>query len=67
MIDREIGDRRGEGNALYNIGQALYQLGEPEQAIAVTEAALAIFEQIEFPHIAIVRETLAAWQAARSQ
>lgn len=66
-INREIGDRRGAGSALYNIGQALYQLGECEQAVAAGEAALAIFEETEFPHLAVVREALVTWRAGDSE
>ena len=41
-ISREIGDRRGEGNALGNLGLAYSDLGEPRKAIEFYEQALAI-------------------------
>jgi tetratricopeptide (TPR) repeat protein len=51
-IVREIGDRRGEGNALWNMSLALDQLGERAQAIKHAEQALIIREQIEDPNAA---------------
>ena len=39
---REIGDRRGEGNALGNLGLAYAALGQVEQAIGFYEQDLAI-------------------------
>jgi tetratricopeptide (TPR) repeat protein len=62
LIDREIGDRRGEGNALWNMSLALDQLGERAQAIKHAEQALIILEQIEDPNAAKVREQLAKWR-----
>ena len=61
-IAREIGDRRGEGNALWNMSLVLNQLGDRAQAIQHAEQALSIFEQIEDPYAANVREALAAWR-----
>jgi hypothetical protein len=62
FIDREIGDRRGEGTALWNMSLALDELGERFQAIQHAEQALAIREQIEDPRAAKVREQLASWR-----
>lgn len=53
-ILREVGDRRGEGNALGNpstllragLGMAYADLGEPRRAIELHEQALAIFRDI---------------------
>jgi tetratricopeptide (TPR) repeat protein len=59
VIAREIGDRRGEGNALGNLGNAYAGLGEPRRAIEFLRGALDIFEAIEDPHAAHVRETIA--------
>lgn len=59
-IDREIGDRRGEGIALWNMSLALDELGERAQAIQYAEQALTIYEQIEDPRAANVRAYLAA-------
>ena len=46
MIAREIGDRRGEGNALGNLGNAWADLGEPRRAIEFYEQALVIAREI---------------------
>ncbi len=56
-IDREIGDRRGEGTDLWNLSLALDKLGDRAQAIALAEAALKIREQIEDPRADKVRKT----------
>ena len=41
-IDREIGDRRGEGNDLGNLGSAYAALGQAERAIGFYEQRLVI-------------------------
>ena len=61
-IVREIGDRRGEGIALWNMSLVLDHLGERAQAIQHAEQALTIFEQIEHHYAARVRAKLAAWR-----
>ena len=61
-IALEMGDRRGEGYALWNMSLALDQLGERAQAIQHAEQALTILEQIEDPNAAKVRAQLAAWR-----
>ncbi|HKQ74564.1 MAG TPA: hypothetical protein VJ810_12810 [Blastocatellia bacterium] len=58
-IAREIGDRRGEANVLYNWGDELVKLGEDDRAIEMIEAALAIYEQIESPWAEVARKRLA--------
>ena len=45
-IAREIGDRRGQGNALGNLGNAYSDLGEPRKAIEFYEQALKISKEI---------------------
>jgi tetratricopeptide (TPR) repeat protein len=45
-IGREIGDRRGEGNALGNLGLGFYTLGQVKKAIKYYEQALAISREI---------------------
>jgi tetratricopeptide (TPR) repeat protein len=45
-IAREIGDKRGEGNRLGNLGNAYSALGETRRAIAFYEQALAIDREI---------------------
>jgi tetratricopeptide (TPR) repeat protein len=62
-IAREIGDRRGEGNALWNTSLALRTLNEPETALAMAREALRIFEEIEHPGAAMVRQAVAEWEA----
>jgi len=46
VITREIRDRRGEGNALGNLGNAYYSLGEPQKAIEFYEQLLNIAREI---------------------
>ena len=46
MIAREIGDRRGEGNALGNLGIAYADLGQVEKAIGYYEQRLVIAREI---------------------
>ena len=45
-IAREIGDRRGEGNALGNLGNAYADLGQPQRAIDFYEQRLSIAREI---------------------
>jgi tetratricopeptide (TPR) repeat protein len=45
-ISRQIGDRRGEGNTLGNLGNAYLRLREYPKAIGYYEGALAISRQI---------------------
>jgi tetratricopeptide (TPR) repeat protein len=61
-IAREIGDLRGEGNALWNMSLALYNLDKPSDAIKKAESALQIYEQIECPMTARVKQQLAEWR-----
>ena len=46
VIVREIGDRRGEGNALGNLGNAYADLGQAERAIGFYEQQLVIVREI---------------------
>ena len=62
MITRAIGDRRGEGNALFNTSLALDGLGKQAEAAKLAADALAIFEQIESPVAEQVRRKLEQWQ-----
>jgi hypothetical protein len=61
IITREIGDRRGEANALFNISRALDQLGDRTGAVANAQSALKIFAEIEDPSAEKVRKKLAEW------
>jgi len=45
-ILREIGDRRGEGNAIKNLGNSYIHLGEPRKAIKCYEQATEIAKEI---------------------
>ena len=45
-IDREIGDRRGEGSVLGNLGVEYAELGETRRAIQFYEQQLAIAREI---------------------
>ncbi len=45
-ISREIGNRRGEGNHLGNLGLAYSDLGEPREAIKYYEQVLKISREI---------------------
>jgi len=60
-IFREIGDRLGEGNALFNMSLTLNKIGEREKAIDRAQSALNIFEKIESPQAEKVRRKLAEW------
>ena len=63
-IAREIGDRRGEANALWNSALEFWKLENRSEAIARAEASLHIFEAIEDPNTTTVRTELAQWRAA---
>ena len=63
VIAREIGDRRGEGNHLGNLGNAYLRLGEVRKAIEHYEQALKLFEDIESPHAEAVRRKIAEMRA----
>ena len=47
-IRREIGERRGEGNALGNVGNAHADLGDARQAIGYCQQALLIDREIGY-------------------
>ncbi len=50
-IAREIGDRRGEGIVLGNLGIAYAALGQTERAVSLLERALQIGQEIQDPRI----------------
>jgi hypothetical protein len=62
VITREIGDRRGEGNALWGMAICCEGDGDLNQAIAQAEAALRIFVEIESPSAQTMRDLLAKWK-----
>ena len=55
VLDREIGNRRIEGNALYNLGVAAYRLGKKEQGSKHGKQALTIYEAIGSPYAESVK------------
>ncbi len=62
MITRAIGDRTGEGNALFNTSLALDGLGKQAEAAKLAADALAIYKQIESPVAEQVQRKLEQWQ-----
>jgi tetratricopeptide (TPR) repeat protein len=64
-IAREIGDRMGEGNALFNSGLALDALGERDEAVRRVREAFAIHDAIGASYLVEQAPAqLAAWGAA---
>ena len=59
VISREIGDRRGEGSRLHNLGLAYAAVGEIARARDLWQQALRIFEEIQSPDAETVRGWLA--------
>ena len=57
-ITREIGDRRGEGNALNNMGLAYEVIDDRDQAVRCLEMALEIYVAIESPEAEKARSNL---------
>jgi tetratricopeptide (TPR) repeat protein len=51
VIVREIGDRRGEGASLGNLGLPYANLGQVERAIGLLEQALRIGQEIKYRQI----------------
>ncbi|MEW6737726.1 MAG: tetratricopeptide repeat protein, partial [Acidobacteriota bacterium] len=65
IIARELNDRQGAGNALFNMSLALNDIGQCEQAISYAEVALNLFQQIEDSYAEIVRAQLSEWRTQR--
>ena len=73
-IAREIGDRRGEGNCLGNLGNAYADLGQVEQAIQHYQQALEIAREIgdrrgeghDLGNLGIAYRTWARWSRPSS-
>ena len=61
-IAREMGDRRGEAITLSNMSLVLDRLGKRTQAVKYAKQSLGLYEQIEDPYAAQVRQRLAAWR-----
>jgi hypothetical protein len=62
LITQEIGDRRGEGIALYNMAISFAQLGESTRAIGFGEQSLSIHQEIGDPWAEKVRAALDGWR-----
>lgn len=63
-IAQEIGDRRGEANALFNSALSLWKRvgpGERDEARRRVAAAAALFEAMESPNAAKARAVLEEW------
>ena len=67
VIAREIGNRRGEGNALWNMSLAKDQLGNKAHAIECAKSALKIREEIEDPRAENVRRKLQEWESQQQK
>ena len=57
-IDREIGNRRSEGIALYNLADELAKVGRRDEAIGAAEESIRIKEQMEDPYLPQARALL---------
>ncbi len=64
-IDREIGDRGGEGRDLGGLGTAYYVLGETHRAIEYNEQCLAIAREIGSRLVAVATRASrwATWES----
>ncbi len=62
QIAREIGDRRGEGQTLFNSADELYKLGDRQEAMERMQGAAEIFEEIDSPHAEQARSILTKWR-----
>jgi tetratricopeptide (TPR) repeat protein len=63
----KIGDRLGEGNALWNGAVVLDKSGNRSEAVACAQAALRILEAIEAPAASKVRDQLAKWEEEKGR
>ncbi len=59
---RAAGERRSEGNALYNLSLALDRAGDRDAAIENLEAALKVYKSIRDPSAKLAGEQLARWK-----
>jgi len=66
-ISREIGDRRGEGNQLGNMGIAYSNLGQRDKARKYWIDALHIFREIKSPHTERVENWLSEFDEKSSK
>ena len=61
-IAREIGDRLGEANGLFNMSGSQNALGDRDAAVERMQRALAIYDAMEVPEADRARDRLAAWR-----
>ena len=64
---RQTGDRSGEANALWNMGQAFEKLGRRADAVAVAQQAYQIYQEIDSPQQANAQSTLQRWTTEAGQ
>jgi hypothetical protein len=62
---REIGDRIGEGNALFSFGKAYGLAGDVTRAVECTQEGIAILDEISHPFANEAREFLSKLVARR--
>jgi tetratricopeptide (TPR) repeat protein len=65
-IAQQVGNIEGEGSALCNSALGLYRLGHRPEALARAEEALKIFERMEHPTAAKVRQRLQEWHVDKA-
>jgi len=59
---RAVGNRRGEGTALFRFSNLLYEQGDRQKAIECAEAALKIREAINDERAVTIRTRLNEWK-----
>ena len=59
---REIGDKRGVANAIWNTSLTLVKTGLKKEARKMAEAALHLYRETESPTAVEVEKTLAIWR-----
>lgn len=64
-ISRKVGDRRNEAAQLGNLGNAYVKLGDRARAIDYWRSSMAIFEELESPHAATLRDLIDAAESGK--
>lgn len=62
-VARKIGDREGEGQALWNAARVVHSRGQVADAITRASAALPILDEIKSPEAEKLRAQIAEWRA----
>lgn len=65
VVAREIDDKRGQGSALGNLSLVLKRIGDLDSAIARAEESLILFESIESPQAARIRDLVVQLKSDR--